>query len=67
MGSIRFEYPTPQFFGKALVEVRYIDCDRIPVSIALNVDQHGRLYEMDFWKVDFSPLKRYPKPGGLVF
>jgi hypothetical protein len=28
------------------------------VSVALNVDQRGELFELDLWKVDFSPLKR---------
>jgi hypothetical protein len=66
MGSIRFVQPEPRRFGKAIVEAQYVDSDEILVSIAVNVDQNGELFEMDFWKVDFSPLKRYPKPANLV-
>ncbi|MGB2638232.1 MAG: hypothetical protein WAN32_04730 [Candidatus Acidiferrum sp.] len=66
MGSIRFVQPDTRAFGKALAEAQYVDSDGIPVSITINVDQNGQLFEVDFWKVDFSPLKRYPKPSELV-
>jgi len=39
--------------------------DGVPVSIVLNTDSTGSLYEVDFWKVDFSPLLRYPRPSDL--
>jgi hypothetical protein len=48
-----------------LVTAHYIDEDQIPVIISINLDQEGRLFEIDFWKVDFSPLKRYPTPEEL--
>jgi hypothetical protein len=35
------------------------------VSIAVNSDDRGELYEVDFWKVDFSPLRRYPNATDL--
>ena len=66
MGSIRFVQPEPRSFGKALVEAQYVDSDGVLVSIAVNADNSGDLFEVDFWKVDFSPLKRYPKPSDLV-
>ena len=63
-GSIEFiqksEYR--RIFGKSLVEAKYFDSDGVLVSIALNVDQCGEIYEMDFWKVDFSSLLKYPSP-----
>jgi hypothetical protein len=37
----------------------------VPVSVALNVDQHGELFELDLWKVDFSPLQRIATLGEL--
>ena len=37
-----------------------------PHSTVPNLDKDGRLLEVDFWKVDFSPLRRYPKPTDLV-
>ena len=66
MGSIRFVRPQLQSLGKAVVEAQYVDGDGVLVSIALNVDKNGQLFELDFWKVDFSPLRRYPKPSDLV-
>ena len=66
MGSIRFVQPEAGTFGKALAEAQYVDSDGVPVSIALNTDSSGHLFELDFWKVDFSPLRRYPKPSDLV-
>ena len=63
MGSVRFLIPSKssRHLGKAVATAEYIDEDGVPVSITINVDQDGELYEMDFWKVDFSPLRRYPK------
>jgi len=65
MGSIRFIAAPPQVMGKHLVETEYMDSDGVLVSIALNVDSQGRLYELDFWKVDFAPLNQYPRPENL--
>lgn len=48
-------------FGKAVSTVEFDDADGVRVSVALNVDQDGRLFEMDIWKTDFSRLIRIPK------
>ena len=63
MGSVLFLTPgkSSRHLGKAVARAEYIDEDGVPVSIVINVDQDGELYEVDFWKVDFSPLRRYPK------
>jgi len=66
MGSIRFVQPDHRSFGRAVAEAQYVDSDGIPVSITINVDEKGELFEVDFWKVDFSTLSRYPKPLDLV-
>jgi hypothetical protein len=66
MGSIRFVASPPQAMGKQLVEAGYVDSDGVLISIALNIDTQGRLYELDFWKVDFAPLKQYPRPENLT-
>ena len=66
MGGIRFVQPEPGTFGKTLAEAQFVDSDGVLVSVALNADRNGRLFELDFWKVDFSPLRRYPKPSDLV-
>lgn len=60
MGSVRFLGDEHRRLGACLVEAEYTDCDGVPVSIALNVDEDGRLYELDIWKVDFAPLREYP-------
>lgn len=63
MGSIRFLPPchSARHFGKAIAQAEYIDEDGVLVSIVINVDEEDVLYEVDFWKVDFSQLKRYPR------
>src|SRR5260370_30953166 len=66
MGSIRFVQPESRSFGKALVEAQHVDSDGVLVNIAVNTDNNGDLFEVDFWKVDFSPLRRYPKPSDLA-
>ena len=60
MGSIRFASSKPRSFGGTLVEAEYFDVDGVLVTITVNQDKQGQLFELDFWKVDFSPLKRYP-------
>lgn len=66
MGGIRFVSSNPQRqLGGTLAEAEYEDADGIKVSITLNADQYGDLYEIDFWKVDFSPLRLYPRPEQL--
>jgi hypothetical protein len=65
MGSIRFLGSGLKTFGTALVEAQYVDSDGVLVSITVNADKHGELFELDFWKVDFSPLMRYPNPSNI--
>ena len=50
-----------------LVEATFIDEDRRAVYLTLTANDRGELYELDIWKVDFSPLRRYPVPAGLQF
>ncbi|MFL9999234.1 hypothetical protein PQR34_48460 [Paraburkholderia sediminicola] len=62
MGSIRFclRSDRPRRLGEQLAEREFADQDGVPVIIALNLDDRGELYELDVWKVDFSPLQRFP-------
>jgi hypothetical protein len=62
MGSIRFVQGLPEerIFGEEIAEGLFHDADGVPVSVALNIDQFDDLFELDLWKVDFSPLIRYP-------
>ena len=67
MGSVRFEdsYNRERRLGKKIAEAEFRDQDGIPVSAVLNLDDKGQLFELDMWKVDFSALKRYPRPEEL--
>jgi hypothetical protein len=65
MGSIRFARDERRIFGKVSAEAQCTDEDGVCVSITINGDNKGDLFEVDFWKVDFSPLKRYPQPPDL--
>lgn len=62
MGSIRFvnKEKKQRSYGSTLTNTEVVDEDNIPISIAINLDTDGEIYELDIWKVDFSPLKRYP-------
>lgn len=62
MGSLRFlsRDERPRQFGEKLVEREFVDSDGVPLIVAINFDNRGELYELDVWKVDFSPLKRFP-------
>lgn len=64
MGSIEFVGmpPNARRHATSVAEADYMDSDGIPVSVSVNVDQHGRLFELDIWKVDFGKLQRYPSP-----
>lgn len=61
MGSLLFDAVSegPRR-AKYVAKCYFNDDDGIPVSAALNLDQHGHLYELDIWKVDYNPLNRWP-------
>jgi hypothetical protein len=67
MGSIQFCPPEPKkrLYGSTIGEGSFLDEDGTLVSVSLNLDQSGDLFELDMWKVDFSPLLRYPEPGNF--
>ena len=62
MGSIRVVNETgdQRRLGKVISEAEYLDSDGVLVTISINLDQNDNLFEVDFWKVDFSPLCQYP-------
>ena len=62
-GAFRFyngRERSPLDYGGEIAEAAFQDADGVPVSITLNVDKFGDLFEMDVFKADFSPLIRYP-------
>jgi hypothetical protein len=45
---------------RPIAERQFGDSDGVPISVALNIDGDGELFELDIWKVDFSPVLSYP-------
>ena len=66
MGSIRFVSPgngevaDTRKFGEEVCSCHFTDEDGVTVSAALYVDSAVHPFELDVWKVDFSPLIRMP-------
>jgi len=67
MGSLSFVRPFSgqRRFGKQFQEAMFSDADGVVVSVTINLDQDGFLFELDMWKTDFSPLKRIPAPSEI--
>lgn len=66
MGSLRL-HPSgvPEHgrrFGRLIAEHQFRDSDDVDVLISFLVDEDGRPFELDVWKTDFSPLRRFPAP-----
>ena len=66
MGSITFDLNGTERREADLVEAHYNDSDNQIVIITLTLDEKNELFELDFWKTDFSELKSYPKPHELI-
>jgi hypothetical protein len=68
MGSLRIcEDETPSAgrqFGSKVSEINFVDSDGIPVTAALLLDDDGKLFELDVFKADFSPLLAIPRTPG---
>ncbi len=63
MRSLHFFTKTKDpIFGGSVAEYEFKDEDGIPVFVTLMVDQNGEIYELDMFKGDFSPLKKWPNP-----
>src|SRR5436190_3582536 len=45
-----------------IASANYVDSDNVAISVQINCDETGRLFEIDIWKTDFSTIIRYPKP-----
>jgi hypothetical protein len=67
MGSLKFVNlsSSDQRFAKQLREATFADDDGVPVLITINLDQNNGLFELDIWKADNSPLKRFPRPDDV--
>ena len=66
MGSLRFMpidntlASDTRKFGHVMSSCNFNDEDGVLVSVALYADSFGNPFELDVWKVDFSPLVRIP-------
>lgn len=61
MGSLSFVSSKPhRAMGKVAGECTFSDADGMLVDAALLLDKEGDLFELDLWKVDFSPLIQIP-------
>ena len=50
-------------FGKQIAEGAFKKhADGVPVSVTLNVDSLGRLFELDLFKADGTALDQVPRP-----
>ncbi|MFY7861791.1 MAG: DUF6984 family protein [Chitinophagales bacterium] len=65
MGSIKFTNNPAKVYGKDLLQVSYFDSETTPVIITLTVDKNDDLFELEFWKVNFEKLLRYPKANDI--
>jgi len=66
MGSLRLSRGAEiaaRRIGRRIAELEYPDADGVPIIASLNVDDHGQLFEIDVWKVDFSPVIHLAPPA----
>ncbi|MGZ3922898.1 MAG: DUF6984 family protein [Flavisolibacter sp.] len=60
MGSIRLNRGKHH---RDLIQLGYIDLDGQTVIITLTENANKELFELEFWKVDFTRLIKFPSPG----
>lgn len=69
MGSLQFLDKTQKYrkLGSSVCNAEFLDEDGVVVSAVLNFDQNNKIFELDIWKVDFSPLKAWPELEKITF
>jgi hypothetical protein len=62
MGSTRFDSQNrgERRLGEDLCQSEFLDFDGVPILATLSLDNFGQLFELDLWKVDFSPILQFP-------
>ena len=60
MGSLEFVGAEGRRAGRNAGCAEFSDADGVTVNAALLLDQEGRPFQLDIWKVDFTPLVRIP-------
>ena len=67
MGSLAIApFDNSRKFGSSSAECHFYDLDGIPVSVQLNLDQDGRPFEFDVWRVDFESTVGWPLRAELL-
>ena len=66
MDSLRFTYADQVGMEREVTSENYADADGIAVEVSVHVDKRGRLFELDVWRVDSGPLRRFPEPSPFV-
>lgn len=62
MGSLRggVDGEDNRLFSRELAKVDLFDADQVSVFISVNLDTDGHFFELEIFKGDFSPLKKFP-------
>lgn len=53
-------------FQKQIAHGTFRDADGCEVSTTINIAEDGHLFELDVWKVDFTPLQRWPESDEIT-
>lgn len=56
MGGVRFLSGRTQLFGCDVATTTLADADGVPVIATLRAEDHDQIFELELWKVDFSPI-----------
>jgi hypothetical protein len=64
MGSLYIVNPSKsreeRKMGSSILERQFYDIDDTPISVSINIDTDGNLFELDIWRVDFNPIIKFP-------
>ena len=66
MGSIRFVSLLNERQASCLEKAEFRDVEGSNINVAINVDQTGKLYEIDIWKYDFTPVIEFPGKNTFI-
>ena len=65
MGSVQFVNPNKPSRTRRMLEriaeKEFWDVDGVPILVSLNVDEVREIFELDIWKADFTPVRRFPR------
>lgn len=68
MGSLKVvvDGKDSRLYSKDLAKADLFDIDGVPVFISIDLDTNGDFYQLDVFKGDFSPLKKFPSVPDLA-